>query len=349
MAASPPATAVTTVLLTVDVESRAAEGGTPETDVYGRIPGARGEFGVPRILELLRAHRAPATFYLNVYESARFGDGPVADIARQVLADGQDLELHTHPGAMYARALLSDFDLEQQERILAHGRDLIRQWTGHTAVAHRAGGFKANADTLQATARVGIEVDASLSPAGSCPLVDDGYAQNDVFTVGPTLLLPVTYYEQLHAFGRRSLRFVDIESSSFAEIRHVMDAMAARHACAVNIMMHSFSLVRYGTYDERIARKLEAVLAYANSRPEFRLSTTQEFLASFRQGRLDCSPQPGFVPYTGVLMTYSRAWERFDDGWKNVAFALLPPFALLSSATSLVFAVRARRRRRGHV
>lgn len=338
--------AATSVLLTVDVESRAV-GGSPDADIFGRLPQSAGEHGVPRILDVLRQHHASATFYLNVYEAASFGEAPLRDVARKIVSAGQDLQLHTHPGPMFGRSHISDYDVREQYEILEKGKALIAEWTGRPVIAHRAGGFKANLDTLEAVARAGLEVDASLSPAGTCPLAAQGHRENDVVRHGPTLLLPVTYYTQVEGMGYRSLRFLDIESSSLAEIRHVLDVMAARRACAVNIMMHSFSLVRTGYLDARIANRLEAVLDYVAQRPELQLRTTREFLAAYQEDRLECTPQPGFVPYTGWLMTYARAWERIDDGWKNVLFAMAPPAATLSVLAILALLLSRRSRSSG--
>ena len=96
--ATTPAIASTKVVITVDVESYGRDG-DPEKQIWGKL--ADGEHGIRRIMDLLDKHGVKGTFYLNVYEAAKYGDAALARVARAINDRGHDLELHTHPAPVY--------------------------------------------------------------------------------------------------------------------------------------------------------------------------------------------------------------------------------------------------------
>ncbi|NOR68344.1 MAG: polysaccharide deacetylase family protein [Methylomarinum sp.] len=315
-------------MLTIDVESLST--GNPKSSIFGRLDGYSGDNGVPLILDILDRNQSKATFYLNVYEIAKYGEHDIKKIAETIVAKEQDIQLHTHPEHMYGKHGMTLFKPDKQEQIIRKGKELLEQWTKKTIIAHRAGAFLANSDTLSALIKTGISVDASLNPAFNSPLYQEGYQYNDIVMINDTFEIPVTYYTQLKFMDWESKRHLDIESSSLSELKSVLDQMAEQDSCAANIMMHSFSITRFGYPDQRIVSKLDALLQYIKSHPKLTTSNTEDFFEAYKNNSLSCSATPDFVAHTGVIYTYLRSWERFGDGWKNIVFALsVPAFILL--------------------
>jgi len=343
---SNPALAMTNVLITVDVESFQA--GNPDKNIWGRLPGYEGEHGIPLILDIFQENNAKTTFYLNVYEMSKHGESAIRQVAEEIVNRGQSLELHTHPAPMFGRARMVSYDSNKQEEIIRKGQQLILEWTGRNVIAHRAGAYYGNTDTIHAVKRAGIFVDASLSPASLSPLYKEGYAGNDAFEIDGVLELPLTYFTQLKFNDWQSTRFLDIESTSLRELKSVLDAMAEKGSCMANIMMHSFSFTRYGYPDERISKKLDALLKYIQEHPKLTTTDTESFFKAYKDNSLSCEPTPEFVPHTGIILTYLRSWERFNDGWKNRVLALSIPaligFLLLSALLWRYLAKRSRQR-----
>ena len=344
---SASSSAETHVLLTIDVESFKA--GNPETDIWGRLRGYDGEYGVPLILDLLRDNKAKATFYLNVYEIAKHGEGEIKRVAQQIVSRGQDLQLHTHPKPMYGKAGMSLFSYKEQVEILKKGKELIFQWTGKQVISHRAGAYLGDSTTLRALKEVGMFVDSSLSPASFSPLFKEGHKGNDIVEIKGILELPVTYFTQLKFMGWESKRFLDIESSSLRELKATLDDMAEEGSCAANIMMHSFSVTRYGYPDDRIRKKLDELLKYIKLHPKLVATDTENFFKAYKEKNLTCNPRSNFVPHSGVVNTYLRSWERFNDGWKNKVAALSVPGFLVLLAIFTVQLNRHIRHRSGRI
>ena len=335
-----PLYAKTHVLITVDVES--FREGSPKENIWGELEGFEGRYGIPEIIDILDKHGVKGTFYLNVYEMATHGESEMRKVARYIADSGHDLQLHTHPSTMYGKPL-NKFDKAEQLEILRKGRMLLEAWTGRIANAHRAGAYKANGETIQALKMEGFELDSSLSPASMSPLFKEGYDGNDVFEIDGIIEIPVSYFYQVRLGPFTSKRFLDIESTSMREFRKVLTEFVAHGSCAVNVMMHSFSLTRYGQPDSRVADKLNQLLEFIAEQDDLEAVSTDEFIERYKAHDLQCEGDPGFVPHTGFLMTYLRSWERIGEGWKNIVVAIGVPTLFGLMVFSSLFLYRKRR------
>ena len=317
----------THVLITVDVETR-ANGGLPDQDIWGRLPGSPEAHGITRMMDMLETFGVRGTFYLNPYETARFGATDVAEAARTIHRRGHDLELHSHPLPMFDIRYVCQADQPGQREILARGMELIAEWSGKRVIAHRAGAYAADRATLRAAGELGLRVDSSFSPASIRGVPADAPAGNAPFELDGILEIPISFYVQAKLGRRRWLRYLDVEGSSLAEFRKVVRSFRDNRVAAVNIMMHSFSFVRYGRVDARLDRKFHDLLAFLVEEPGISVSTVEQFAAAWKPA-LRSSAGPDFAPYTGFWLSYSRAVEAYDKGWKNRLVASLPPGCLL--------------------
>lgn len=306
----------TTFLFTVDVESRSW--GDPSQDVLGTLPGHPGSFGIELMMDILDSHQVRGTFFLNVYEIAKHGDEAIASAARSIHSRGHDLELHTHPRPMYRPYGMSHAALEEQVAILKRGIALIHEWTGKRVVAHRAGAFLANGDTLRAVEAAGLAADCSLAPGSKepVPLVSELGASNMVRRVGSVWEIPVTYYEQVRIGPWRPRRILDIEASSLAEIKRVTRIAVRQGLPTVCMLMHSFSFIRGGRPEERIIRRFSALLGWLRKQDGIRIDGVEQTCRRLDAVRMPESIPEG-APCTGIWLTWTRALQSWNNGWKN--------------------------------
>ncbi len=332
------ATMKTTFVVTVDVETRT--GGESNEDISGVIPGYQGSYGVGKIMDLLERHQARGTFFLNVYEIAKHGPETVASAARLIHQRGHDLELHTHPRPMFEFYGMARASLDEQQAILKKGISLLEAWTGKKVVAHRAGAFSANTDTVRAVPAVGLQADCSLSGGSRVrvPLVDELGASNAVQRVEGAWEIPATCFDQVRFGPWHSRRILDIEGCSLSEIKRVTRWAIRRQLPTVCILMHSFSLSRHGRPNHRVIRRLSALLAWLREQDDVEIGTIEQVC-----GRLDAEslPQPAAtatIPSTGVWLTWGRAVCSWDDGWSNflVSLAGAGVLALLTLVLALL-------------
>src|SRR5438874_9068852 len=153
----------TKVLITIDTEVR-----TPDRhdafdhDVLGQSKSnSRGAYW---IADQLKTYGFTGVFFLDVYGRGRFQGAPYRELCERLLEKGQDSQLHTHPDQMYdpKRRSMHEYSLAEQSRIVRDGVALLKDWTGKSPIAHRAGGYGANEDTLKALQANGISLDSSF-------------------------------------------------------------------------------------------------------------------------------------------------------------------------------------------
>ena len=336
------------VLFTVDVES--LSDGNPDRDIWGRAVGRDEDHGIVRMMEILDEHGAKGTFFVNVYEAEKHGLDNWSHICRTINERRHDVELHTHPGPMFGVKYLHEADLQTQTKILNRGKDLIRQWTGGEVVAHRAGAYAANTDTISASKAAGIDLDFSLN--ASWPTSDlgkSGLTTNAPIVRDGILCVPVTNYVQASAGSWRSLRFLDIEASSSAEILEVISRLRRHGVRTAVIMMHSFSFrTSGGRGGMRAERELDTLLERLSKDPGVKLVSARQLHEIWRKDPAALAGKD-FLPRTGWWMTYCRSWSFFGEGWKNTAVALAPPVAAVIVIAAVTLLWRRRRRRRSSV
>jgi len=322
-------------LFTIDVESRTR--GEPRSDIWGILPGHTDKFGITRIMDLLESHQAKGTFFLNVYEAAKFSEEIIAEAAKLIHARGHDLELHTHPRPMYSYYQMSHALLEGQVVIIEKGKAFLERWTGKKIIAHRAGAFGANLDTLRASESVGLLADCSLSAGSrvSVPLVHDLGASNLVQRIGKVWEIPVTYYRQLSVGRWHSKRILDIEGSSLPEIKKVTRWAVQQGMPTVCILMHSFSFFRRGKPNRRVMRRLSVLLSWLQKQDGIEISTIEQVCR-----RLDQNAIPEVVPgepSTGICLTWIRALLAWNDGWRNKLVVMIGLFGMISMTLILIY------------
>lgn len=325
----------TKFILTVDVETRTH--GDSSQDISGAIPGHAGNFGVERIMDLLEEQQARGTFFLNVYEIAKRGEDVVRSAARLIHERGHDLELHTHPRPMFRFYGMSQASFDEQKAILEKGIALLEGWTGKKVVAHRAGAFAANTDTVRAVAAAGLRADCSLS-AGShvaVPLVAELGATNSVQRVDGTWEIPATCFDQVRIGPWHSRRILDIEGCTLPEIKRVTRWAVRNGLPTVCILMHSFSLSRQNKPNHRVVRRLTKLLAWLRKQDDIETGTIEQVCRQLEAGSL---PQPAAaIPATGIWLTWGRAVSSWNGGWKNLLVSLAGAGVLAILALVLVF------------
>ena len=316
------------VMFTIDVESRSD--GNPERDIWGKIPGENEDHGIAKMMDIFDKHSVKATFFVNVYEAATFGEDVLAEVCRTVNDRGHDLQLHTHPKPMFGVWGMSQADLDTQIKILERGKELIKRWTKSEIVAHRAGLFAADVNTIEACNRTGIPMEFSYNIASSgCELRRTGITNNAPFELKGVQCVPVSSYIQASVGDWRSLRFLDIEASSAQEILKVVADLREHGVRTAVIMLHSFSFSRFGKPNIRVEEVLEDLLEDFTADQQVQTISVRELYELWLVNH-DVLFGEDYLPTTGWWLTYCRSWQRLDEGWKNTVVAFIPPIFIVS-------------------
>lgn len=317
----------TYVFFTCDVESMGK--GNPGKDIWGK--SGNEYWGVTKIMDMLDKYNIKGTFFVNVYESAKFGDEALKNVCLEITRRKHDLGLHTHPQVMFPKIYgMQNGTLAEQSEIIRTGKELIRKWTGKEVIAHRAGAYLSNHDTLKALSENGILFDSSTSYAyrriqnlkhpistiNKIIITDSGQQK--------TIEIPVTIYGEFKFMNFVDIRVLDMESTSLVEFKEILKAAIKNDVKTVVIMSHSFSFIRYNkSARKRLEKKLDLLLSYIKSQKMLDAITFTEFSNRYKENQVTLEGED-FLPITGVWLAYLRSWERLQEGYANIFFAIAP-------------------------
>lgn len=291
-----------------------------ERYVYGR--SAKGEFALPKTLEILSRYGLRGVFFVEPLFAARFGIASLQEIVGLIKAGGHDIQLHLHPewadeirplifeGARVKRQHLSFYTLDEQCALIELGKKLLREAGGGEATAFRAGSFAANADTYRALNRCGIHLDSSLNLVHS----DSGLDLREQLDfsrpqrVEGVDILPMTVFRD----GTGRLRPAQVGACSFGELR---DALASASGSGVEhfvLLSHNFEMMKQGRSepDGVVVRRFEKLCRHlADNRDQYQVGT----FGDLKEIRLSDTEQS--LPSAGLMSTMQRHGEQ---AWRRV-------------------------------
>ncbi len=257
------------VFITVDVEC--SMGGAWADPALRPVPPVRAvmghyghhEYGVPRIVDILKASGLAATFFVETFAEEQGHPGQTEPVCRYLMDGGQDVQLHIHPNHKHygqkqkgQRYVFTDdfcaVSPQEQLDLLAEGAARLARWTGRPPVAFRAGNMAASEETLKRLPQAGIRIDSSYAfpfAGGQCRFsAADPY--NGSRWYGEVLELALSGFRLPRLPLEHRTKPVDPMGISFEECREAIRRICGAGADAC-LILHSFSLfkVRNAQYD----------------------------------------------------------------------------------------------------
>jgi peptidoglycan/xylan/chitin deacetylase (PgdA/CDA1 family) len=203
------------------------------------------------MLNIFDRHEVKAVFFASVFEYCRFDKQSMVDALGLIDSKGHDIQLHAHPYWCYGRENMWQYSLEEQIDIIGHGKELIRDWIGKYPIAHRAGAYGVNKDTLKALSKNGIPIDSSMYfQHPNCKI---HWSKNRITEKDGIVEIPVTGFQRknhvrIGPFRLKTReRFVktDINAATRSELRSFLHQAKKNDIRMVNIFMHSYSLLNH--------------------------------------------------------------------------------------------------------
>lgn len=219
------------------------------SDIDGRT--SAGDFGLPFQLRLLRRHGLKATYFVEALSAGRVGLPALSAVVGQVIAGGQDVQLHLHTewlGDLHdaqlprvPRQYMAQFSREQQAILISKGLANLASAGAPAIKAFRAGSFGANRDTLRALADNGLTIDSSYNRAYPCG--DWGLTEvlQHPARFGTVWEFPVAAFSDYPGHYRPA----QLNACSFGELRQALLDAADASWPAFVIVMHGFELVKH--------------------------------------------------------------------------------------------------------
>jgi peptidoglycan-N-acetylglucosamine deacetylase len=153
---------------------------------------SRGEFGavaVPRILDLLRKHTIPATFFVPGHTALAY-----PDLVKRIDAEGHEI---AHHGWVHENP--ADFDEAGERANIERGLDALLKSAGVTPKGYRSPSWDFSERTIKILLDYGFSYDSSLMGSDFTPYyarADDRHDTTSPYHFGPNVdlvELPVTW------------------------------------------------------------------------------------------------------------------------------------------------------------
>lgn len=312
------------VLLTFDIEVWCNSWTTLEEDfptsferyVFGR--SRKGDYALPKTLEILDRHGLRGVFFVEPLFAARFGLEPLATIVELIRQAGQEIQLHLHPewtdeattpllpNVTAKRQHLSYYTRDEQEALIGHGLRLLREVGANAPTAFRSGSFACNEDTFAAVAANGLRFDSSINR--TLPVSRPGQAQPlsaglcEPFVSNGLEIYPMTIFRD--GFGR--LRHAQVGACSARELIDAMQCAQLDGWNAFVALSHNFELMVPGktTPDPVVTTRFEALCHF--------LANNRETLPTAGFNDIPSSPPVrGLpIPHVGKVSTTIRYLEQ---------------------------------------
>ncbi len=306
----------TVVTITVDTEYSTHK---DDIGIFGTINGK--QYGIPLMVDLLDKYGLKATFYVDVYTNKESYVGALIDTCKELDQRGHDLQLHTHPNGLFDpnRGGMKDYSLQEQIDIIKKGSDIFQEWFSQKPIAHRAGDWGANYDTLKALQENDIRVDSSMFYGwGNCLLNQPELSQNSTVVSDGFVEMPASVFHCIGLGKFAPYRLLSTDGNSLKETKEVCLKLHKSNVGIITTVYHSFSFLRwnqertkYFTVENRI-KKFEGFLKFLSENDSFEVKTVKQVYENYLQDATSLRSNE-CMPNQGILATANRIVDRYLD------------------------------------
>lgn len=293
-------------VLTVDTE---ALPNRAETDHVNRlILGVHGErqAGVREMVSIGAEFGARLIFFMDTCGALAYAD-ELRDVARWLVANGQDVQLHAHPEYLPASfwkkhkltalpAYLNEYTDDRASFIITKFAKMLTEFTGVAPVAFRAGSFRWNSGTLKALKVNGIRLSFNNSMcavynkqcAFSLPTNDPYRWSNGIYEI------PVTEHQIFPRIEPAWWARLQFPQSKFYRLRNkilnFMPGSVKRDMELITVLIHSWSFLYrdedgYEVYrDERWLEEYRKLIRRLTL--DYEIITSKELLELLEAGKI---------------------------------------------------------------
>lgn len=227
-----------------------------EQAVYCKI-GDRSH-GLGFLLDTFKEFSTPATFFIEVLNRYFFDDQPMRDIALQIKAAGQDLQMHLHPCWTYFKNPdwmdnlkqnpPSDHMNQRSHQQLCEwindGLEIFARWGLDRPVAMRTGSLMTDAAVYIAMEASGIRVASNVGVGLFQPKEPELNLYSGLHKVGNVLEAPVLTYIERQCGKHVKHRLLTVTGASSTETRALLLKAYNSGVDAVVILTHPFEYIK---------------------------------------------------------------------------------------------------------
>lgn len=308
--------------------------------------------GIKAIIDICDDYHVKPTFFVSPYDCELIGEDKVKEVVQYMANRGCDIQLHTHPAWAYdkERPDLYQYTLEEQIEIIRFGMDKIHEWTGRYPIAHRAGDYGADRNTLRALYKNGIKYDSSFFlQHPSCKLINMKLPVSDIGNAEGIIEIPVTSFELKETgvlFGYtlppiKNIRKIDIDWANYKQMTSCINQLIDARINTITFFMHFHSFYKSNNYkslkgaeiDLEDIKEFQEMLKWITSNPSLKIVTFKDFTQKFKEGEISSTSKdilPVYEQQLSLLQYIRKSFGINRDNVMSISISLLFTLLLIS-------------------
>lgn len=253
----------TRVCITIDTEFSIAgafsdQAKQPVAEQMVLCQAEGGSQGLGFMLDTFRRYDVQATFFVETVQRYYFKHDPMRDIARQIHAQGHEVQLHTHPcwtlfqhadwwnvaRGQKDRDNIGKRSVDEAVKLINQGIDTFKEWGLPRPQVFRSGNLHHSDNLYRALALTGIPYSSNVGVA----IYDSGDPQYKLYSGQHerhgVKEFPVLSFSDWKLGAKQNVKSLTIAGSSFAETRHLLEKAHAEGIPLVVVLTHPFEFVQ---------------------------------------------------------------------------------------------------------
>lgn len=297
------------------------------------------DVGLKAIVDICDKHDVIPVFFVSPYDTTETDPDPVKNVVQYLDARGCEVQLHTHPAWYFDRNRtdLYQYTLEEQIEIIRFGKDKLVEWTGKQPIAHRAGDYGADTNTMIALKKNGFIFDSSMFfKHPSCKLDNTELPINAVGKLNGIIQIPVSSFVLVETSPLFKMNFppvkrirkIDIDWADYDQLGSGIDALNAAGIRTITLFLHFHTFFKsrdnlFQETDELDAEDIEefdSILAYIQSNPKLEFATFGSLGAMIEETNADLFSGDALPEYRKEVSLLSYLRKKAGITRENVLY-----------------------------
>ncbi len=279
-----------------------------------------------RLADIFESFGVEATFFIAVNEADKLGEDKLRKLVGKLTERKQDVQIHSHPiwadSQVPPRELMSQYSLDEQIQLISNMKRKLRDWTDKWPVAHRAGAYGLDGNTLKALKHNDIHIDSSmLHGHPNCKVT---WSKNNVASKDGLVEIPATgmYVDKILDFGlfkynyKKAFIKTDLNHCALEELMFFVKEAKCNNLKVMNFFMHSYSLIKFDkgfknfkpSFEEE--KKLIDFIQMCNKDDNIKFISVGEFWKIYQDNKLAFSGSDFAPECKKTINIYKKAAEK---------------------------------------
>lgn len=213
--------------------------------------------GLGFILDTLAAYDLKATFFIEVFNAAVFGDREMGDIVDLIKEHGHDLQLHAHPCWLYLAKqrqqqeplefytdTFPEFHDNELRELIQHAKEVFTRIAGIPPLAFRTGGLQVHRELYPILNEMEIPLASNVGVGIYMPTEQELVLTSGIHQIAGVTELPVLSYSGIGRLSKGLTKCATLIGSSWHELKALLKQANSKAITPIVLLTHASEFSR---------------------------------------------------------------------------------------------------------